>query len=128
MLREVKNLYHVFAVFTLAVRSLMSSVQSAHMEVKALSPSTSSASRKSRLRNGGERIHARTQSLSTAQTPVPCLTIRMRCKFLLSKGRTLMCAVISQNYALQVVREDLRYGLYTVVWDGRGFLICMCRT
>jgi hypothetical protein len=32
LLREVKNLCHVFAVFTLAVRSLMSSVQSARRE------------------------------------------------------------------------------------------------
>jgi hypothetical protein len=85
LLREVKNLYHVFAVFTLAVRSFRSSVQSAHMEVKALSPSTSSASRRSFLRNGGEQIHVQILSLSTAQRPVPCLTIQMRCKFQLSK-------------------------------------------
>ena len=85
LLCEVKNLYHVFAVFTLAVRSFRSSVHSSHMEVKALSPSTSSASRRSFLRNGGERIHARILSLSTAQRTVLCLTIGMRCKFLLSK-------------------------------------------
>ena len=128
LLREVKNLYHVFAVFTLALRSFRNSVQSSHMEVKTLSPSTSSASRRSFLRNGGERIHARIQSLSTAQTPVPCLTIRMRCKFLLSKDGISPYGQTFRNYALQDVYEDLQYGLYTVVWDGEGFLICMCRT
>jgi hypothetical protein len=43
LLREVENLYNVFAVFTLAVRSFRSYAQSSHMEAKALSPSTSSA-------------------------------------------------------------------------------------
>jgi hypothetical protein len=128
LLRDIENIYRVFAVFTLAVRSFRSSVQSSHMEVKALSPSTSSASRRSCLRNGGERIHARIQSLSTAQTPVPCLTIRMRCKFQLSKDGISPYGATFRNYALQDVYEDLRYGLYTVVWDGKGFLICMCRT
>ena len=115
LLRAVKNLYHVFAVFTLAVRSFRSSVQSSHMEVKALSPSTSSASRRSFLRNGGERIHARILSLSTAQRTVLCLSIQTRCRFQPSKGEISPYGETCRNYAHQGEIAGRRYGLYTVV-------------
>lgn len=80
------------------------------------------------IRNGGGRIHVQILSLSIAQTLVPCLTIQMRCKFQLSKDGISPYGATFRNYALQDVYEDLRYGLYTVVRDGEGFLICMCRT
>ncbi len=106
---------YVFAVFTLAVSSLRSSVQSSHIEAKALSPSTSSASRRSFLRNGGERIHARILSLSISQRPVLCLSIQKRCRFQPSKGEISPYGETCRNYAHQGEIVSQRYGLYTVV-------------
>jgi len=106
-----------FAVLTLAVRSLMSSVQSVQSVSKAEDDSTSSLSRRSCLRNGGERIHARILSLSTVQKPVLCLSIQTRCRFQLSKGEISPYGEICQNYAPQGESVGQRYTLYTVAWD-----------
>ena len=107
----------LFAVLTLEVRSLMSSMQSARRVSKADEGSTSSPLRRSCLRNGGERIHVRILSLNTVQMPEPYLLTQTQYRSRPSMAGILPYGETCRNCAPQGESVDLRYGLYTVAED-----------